>query len=382
MKRFILASAAAASIALLGSAPAMAVTVAQEPAPTVVAADTTPAITQVLANRVNALTVISPVGGLLAAKSSGHATRTVQAKAGQPVTMSNLDPGVRYTITLNGNRIGFGLPVSQVGPATGLRVETTDKPGEVQLSWSHTASRGEGVVHYTASATAVNERAPGATSIVSDLHTTLTGLDLNQRYTFTVTPMNTASTGRASTATMQQTLAQLSGVLVEQPAAQPVQVTPTAAPAPSAPPAPAPAPSPATRTIYVCPDGFADTGSTTCSKTLPYTYHQVTTTSPYTYHQAFIQTGSHVDYSSSPNGGTYYAQDQWNPNDGSPAGYYAVVPDGYYASVKDAPPAGYTDSGTNYVKTEQVLDPAPAGYTDSGSAWVMTVPKIAQQVPA
>ena len=94
-----------------------------------------------------------------------------------------------------------------------------------------------------------------------------------------------------------------------------------------------------------------------------------------------MQTGSHVEYSTSGNG-TYYAQNAWNPNDGSPAGFYAVVADGYYASAKDAPPTGFTDSGSEYTKSTQVKDAAPAGYADNGTQWVLTAPMEAKVVPA
>ena len=60
----------------------------------------------------------------------------------------------------------------------------------------------------------------------------------------------------------------------------------------------------------------------------------------------FVQTGpAYVNYSTSYNGGTYYAQDQWNPNDGSPAGFYAVITPGYYAAY-DYSGSGYTYSST------------------------------------
>ncbi|MDO9485574.1 MAG: fibronectin type III domain-containing protein [Actinomycetota bacterium] len=384
MKRFILVGSAFAVIGLaLSAAPAIGVTIAQEPAPTVVAADSTLMTTQVLADHINGVTVISPVGGIIAAQASGHQTRAVKVRAGQRAVLNDLDPGVRYTITRDGKRIGFVVPVGQMGPAFGLSVVTTDNPGEVTLSWSHTVNKGEGpVVQYTATATAVGASAPAAKVITSDTHATLSGLDIRQRYTFSVTPANSASTGRASTATMQQTLAQFTGALVDQsaPLAQPTPATPAPAPAPAPAAAPAPAPVPSTRTIWVCPDGYADAGSL-CQKTLAYTYHSVTSTWPYSYHQQFMQTGSHINFSTSPNGGTYYAQNAWDAN-GSAAGYYEVVPDGYYASVKDPAPTGYTDNGSAYTKTDQVKDTPPAGYSDNGTAWVMTTAKIAQQVPA
>ena len=147
MKSHILAGAAAAVIGFaLSSTPALAATVAQEPAPTVIASDPTPAITQVLADHVNGVTVISPDGGLIAAVAPGRQTRTVKVRAGQPAVLNDLDPGVRYTITRDGSRIGFVVPVSQVGGAFGLTVVTTGNPGEVALSWSHTSNKGEGAM--------------------------------------------------------------------------------------------------------------------------------------------------------------------------------------------------------------------------------------------
>lgn len=47
--------------------------------------------------------------------------------------------------------------------------------------------------------------------------------------------------------------------------------------------------------------------------------------------------------------GTYYSQDQWNPNDGSPAGFYACCDQGYWTTyyVNQAG-SGYTWSGADY----------------------------------
>ena len=50
--------------------------------------------------------------------------------------------------------------------------------------------------------------------------------------------------------------------------------------------------------------------------------------------------------------------------------------------VRDAAPAGYTDTGTAWIKAIQVKDTAPIGYADNGTAWVKTVGKLAQVVPA
>jgi hypothetical protein len=127
------------------------------------------------------------------------------------------------------------------------------------------------------------------------------------------------------------------------------------APAPASPPAPA-AP-PATRTIYVCPDGFVDAG-TSCTKTIAYTFSTIT----YTFHTE-----------TSPGGPCNYL-----PNPNSPTGLDIYCPPPIVSTVKDATPAGYTDNGTAWIKR----DATPTGYTDNGSAWVTTTAKVAREVPA
>ena len=377
---------------LLNSPHSFAATIAQEPAPTIIASAPMSRGLEVLANHIGAITVSGHQSGLLSAQSRGHVTRTMRAITGQPAVLTRLDFGTRYQVTLNGKRIGFANVVGQVGATNELKVETTDVVSEVSLSWTHTVNKGEGLpVMFTVSASA--SKHPLVKNVTVDNHTVLKGLDTNVKYTFTATASNSASTGRVSTAVMQRTLSEISGVSIEIPLTQtvvfPSKLTTTSAPV--APPAPGPAsdpnpvaapsvPQPTTRIIFVCPDGFTEVGSL-CEKTLAYTFHAVITTRPFTYHQQFIQTGSHVDFSSSPNTGTYYSQDQWNPTDGSPAGFYAVIPDGYSITVKDAPPTGFTDGGTSYTKTDNVKDVAPIGYADNGTAWVITAAKFAKVVP-
>jgi hypothetical protein len=371
---------------LLCAPHAAGATIAQEPAPAVIAVAPVPRGVEVIANPIGAVTVSGHQSGVITAQSKGHPTRTTRAILGRPAVVTRLDPGTRYQITLNGRRIGFANVVGQVGATNQLTVETTDVVSEVSLSWRHTVNKGEGLpVMYTVSATA--SRNPEVTTVTSDSHAVLKGLNAHAKYTFTVTASNSASSGRASIAVMQRTLSEISGVSIEIPLSTNVVApsTPLPAPAPvSAPaaaPAPAPAPAPTTKVIYVCPDGFTEAGAL-CQKTLAYTYHSVTTTQPFSFHQQFIQTGSHIDFSSSPNGGTYYNQDQWNPSDGSPAGFYAVLPDGYSVTVKDAPPTGFTDGGTSYTKTDNVKDIAPLGYADNGIVWFITAAKLAKVVPA
>ena len=55
---------------------------------------------------------------------------------------------------------------------------------------------------------------------------------------------------------------------------------------------------------------------------------------------------------------------------------------GYTQQVKDAPPAGWLDNGSTYIKDVPVKDTLPAGYADNGTAWVQTTAKVATVVPA
>ncbi len=380
MKAALMSGAACVAIAaLFGTAPAFAATVAQEPAPTVIAVAAPRATLTILANRINGITVTGHNGGVITAKAAGHVTQSTRAAANTPAVIDRLDPGTRYQVLLNNKRIGFVDVVGQVGTTQELTVETTDQVNQVSLTWKHVVNKGEGVpVSFTAAATIGSSRVPVAKIITTDTHAVLTGLSNTERYTFTVTASNSASTGRASIASMQQTLAQISGSFAE-PSTAPIATAQIAAPA--AVPTPAPVP-PATKTIYVCPDGYTETGSL-CQKLLAYTFHDVTTTSPYTFHQQFVQTGTHITFSTDgSNGGTYYPKDSWNSTDGSPEGFYAVIPDGYYITAKDAPPAGFTDDGTKYTKTDKVKDNAPAGYSDNGTSWVTSTAKIAKVIPA
>jgi len=368
---------------LLNITPSFAATIAQEPAPNIVASAPAQAMLTILANRINGITISGHTGGMFTAKAAGHVTKSVKARPNTPVVIDQLDAGTRYQILRNGKRIGFSNVVSQVGANQELIVETTDNPDEVSLSWKHIVNKGEGVpVSFTAIATVGSSKNPVSKSVTTDNHTILKGLNKNERYIFTVTASNSASTGRASVAAMQQTLAQISGTFTEQVSAPAVIVSVSAPPpAPTITPQPAPMPAPSTKTIYVCPDGYLEV-SASCEKQMAYTFHDVTTTSPYTYHQQFLQTGSHITFTTDgSNGGTYYAKDAWNASDGSAEGFYAVVPDGYYVSVKDSPPTGFTDDGAQYTKTTKVKDNTPTGYSDNGTSWITTTAKVAKVVP-
>ena len=78
------------------------------------------------------------------------------------------------------------------------------------------------------------------------------------------------------------------------------------------------------------PKGTNSPGSVTAYR-LPYGQTYIATSPVYTH------------YSTSYNGGTYYAANQWSP--GSPAGFYAVYADGYYVTTNYSG-SGYTFNST------------------------------------
>ena len=377
-----LALATAAALTLAG--PAAADTIAVETPPVVLAQDTTPAPATVPAdvvgidtNIVAGLTVTGHQGKRVTATAKGRPTRSVTTAASKPAVLKGLAPGVRYTVRIGGRKVATAIPLAQVGAASGLRVETTGTPGAVQLSWTHTAAVHEGDdVSYDITATPLMADGSDGPAVVTATATgssaTLTGLDTTVRYRFTVTPRNTASAGRASSATMTTTLGALTGTTPATPVPaatpQPAVVTPAAAPAP------APAPGPSTKTIYVCPAGFVTAGDA-CTDTKPYTFH--TETVAYTFHNGVV--GSHI-VTHPPTHCDYL------PNPNSPTGLDIYCTGGYdetvldYGPVKDTTPTGYTDTGTAW--THQVKDTAPTGYVDTGTAWVKTVAKVATVVPA
>ena len=396
MKRTTLAATiATVTIGLVAlAAPAQAATSAGS----LIAEDTTPAPVQapgasvigVDANVVAGLSVTGHRGKPVTVTGKGEQPRTATAVAAKPVVFRGLTAGKAYTVAIDGRRVGTVTPVSKPGAAYGLKVATTEVPGQVTLTWSQQASRNAGRLTYQVAATPTGAMTARSGSTLAPMTLTasttevvISGLDTNELYTFTVTPANSATTGGASTARMTKTLAALSGI-----AAVTTDPAPTPAPVPAPAAAPAPAgggssggnggggsSAPATKTIYVCPDGFAESGDL-CTQTTAYTFHDVTTTSPYTYHQVFTKTGQHFvgvnrQWDGACVGGTDY---------GDKCGYWED--EGYYSSVKDAPPTGFSDNGSQYAKTESVKDDIPAGYADNGTAWVKTAAKVARIVAA
>ena len=303
-----------------------------------------------------------------------------------PARFTGLKTGAVYVAFVGGVRVAAVRVLDRPSPASGLLVRATDHTDSVELAWRHTptTSTGGSAVRYDVVARPAHG-APVRTQVLGKRSLTLDGLDPKAVYTFSVTPRNSAGSGRATTARMTRPLAAVttdkgSTAADPEPSPTPAQPISPAAPAapeplaePAAPSAPAPAPAPArpsTRTIYVCPDGFSDAG-TNCRRTQGYTY----TTTSYTYHQE--QTGTKPTYTSTCDAvRTVWKEGSWQVEHYS----YPCTKGGepIYQDVKDPTPAGWEDTGTGWRKK----DPAPAGYSDDGSQYVQTAEKIAQVVPA
>ena len=408
-------AAAAMTLAVLAAPTALAGSAsATTPADTVIAADTTSAspatpvtpptapvsrVVGIDASIVNGLVVTGAKGspGTLAAR--GEKTRTLTPKGTASVVFRQLTPGVTYTVAIGGTKVGTGVPVAAVAGAYGLTVSTTGTPDEVLLRWNHTPAQAQGSIGFDVTATPIAAigRASSAPVISGSTTATVTtmALDPNVKYTLSVTPRNSASTGQATAATMTRTLAEMGGAssVPTTPAPAPAAPTPAPAPAPTPAadpgpaPAPAPAPGPSTKTIYVCPADATPNGEL-CRKVSPYTWDL----KAYTYHaESYTYTAYGPAYTVSTG--------QIGPGPTCASGWYpawdtdpvrgSVNPhceqtrqDPYIATgtrdVKDAIPAGYTDTGSAWTKKNT----PPAGYSDDGTAWVIDLPKVATVVPA
>jgi hypothetical protein len=311
-----------------------------------------------------------------------------KANSAGTAVFTKLTAGKTYTLTSRGQSTKV-TALNTVTPASDLTVVTTTLADSVALSWKHTNTKATGGsdVKYRVTATPDKTDIPTTNSTTintatintetTSTATIVSGVNPDLLYTFTVTPVSAMGPGESTTAAMSVTLRSLmSGkdqTLTQQKVFEAPAVKPTSTPTP----APAPAPTPGTKTIYVCPGGFTETGSN-CTKTLPhsftytpYTYRTEVTNRAYSYHTETTGPMPLIDSFETrdvcPSGYNledYGAQGKW-------CRLYGPAPT---AQVKDAPPAGFTDNGSNYTKSEQVKNNPPSGYTDNGTQWVTTNP--------
>lgn len=364
---------AAIAVAALAHSPALA---AEQPgrAGIVIA---TQAAAMATADRPAGITVVDHGGQRVLLKAAGQPARVLTRPADQPATFTGLTLGKPYTVRVGTEVIGSIVPVTTPAASSRLIVSTTDRVGEVSLAWTQAARANTGSLRYQATAAA-----PGYPTLSSPIANggVLSGLNVDARYTFTVTPYSTAGAGKPAVAAMSQSLRALGAVVrtpdAPTPAADPTAdadpastLQPSAPTRPSATAHPADPPQPRIRIIMVCPDGYVDAGST-CTKTAPYSY----STLSYTYHPVTRTWTERVIDAAVPMG------DTWQPGcaDGWCVTAWHDETHSETIMVKDATPAGYTDSGSCWSKKNA----APAGYTDDGTQWVTSTGKIAKEVPA
>ena len=376
---------------LVASPAAHAAQTVQPVAPgTVIAQDTSQLLTAT-PSAPRAITIQAKPGELVRVKTKGQKARTVKADRDGQARVAKLTAGKPYNVSTQ-DATTTVTPVVNVGPATDLRVTTTDSPDAVDLTWQHkaTKARGGSDITYIVQANPIDdagqllteEASPAVIDEVSDTGAVLADLDPTVRYIFSVTPHNALGDGEPTVARMNRSLSEITGrqapITTEDSAApqrspetpQPRQdpaPAPQPAPAPAPAPGPAPAPKPATKTIYVCPDGFSEDGGQ-CKKTMGYTYQ----TQDYTYHYGKTGTENVISRCSSgytdENGNFHWIEEP----------HECTVTQDVYGDIKDATPSGWEDTGSNWRKK----DDTPSGWSDDGSQWVQTTDKVAKEVPA
>ena len=367
-------TARAAEVKQSNPSSSTGIVVAQEAAPTLSATPVAPRAIRIQAQPGDQITLSAP----------GERSRQVRADGTGAAWVTKLTAGTTHTVTTADGSTTV-TPLLGAGRARNLQVTATDAIDSVTLTWQHPATAARGDIAYRVEATPVDEgtTAPALVAQVATTTATLEGLDPHLRYSFRVTPFNALGDGKPSIALMTRSLSAMVSRPAQKETAEPVPTAPVAPQTPQEPPQADPAPAsapirsgpapaappvrPTTRTIYVCPEGFADQGGT-CTKTMGYTYQ----TQDYTYTrgkvgtETFASTCSH-SYTA-PDGTIQYLVPP----------HPCTITRDVFGDIKDPTPAGWEDTGSNWRKK----DDAPAGWSDDGSQWVQTTEKVAQVVPA
>ena len=280
--------AAAAGVAtLLSFATATASHATTEPSPLTIPTDAgkaTPGVViafdpssalQAIPSAPRTVEIVAEPRDVLHLKTQGKKSRTVRADAEGYATVKNLVPGRPYTISTSDASTTV-VPVVFVGRATSLSVTTTRMHNSVALRWRHRATRARGGSDITYRVVAeplvddpealVDFSTATLDEEVSTNTATLTGLDPQLRYRFSVTPQNSLGSGRPTVAVMQDTLGSVFGLSVPGETQIPLEpknpqgekTVPADAPLTLLAP---PEPTSSTRTISVCPPSVAFLGS-------------------------------------------------------------------------------------------------------------------------
>jgi hypothetical protein len=134
------------------------------------------------------------------------------------VVFRQLTPGLTYLIQSMGKdssraRISVTALTSMRVPGR-LTATTTDQRTSIKLTWQHSPTRAPGgtAVGFRLIATPLDSSLATITKDVRNVRSmVVTGLSTDVRYTFTLTPRNSAGSGRSATATMNRTLAEIHG---------------------------------------------------------------------------------------------------------------------------------------------------------------------------
>ena len=320
------------------------------------------------------ITAITEAGARVKLNAKG-VKKSKKANNAGIALFTKLTAGKKYTLDSLGQSTKVTV-LNTVAPITEPTVRTTILADSVTLSWKHTGTKATGGSNLSYRVTAKPETGsmnPGKTNLGTmnsatiETGTTSTaiivsGINPDLLYTFTATPLNAMGPGLSTTATMSVTLRSFM-VGEEEPLSfqkvtetPPTELTPTSQPAPT--------PQSGTKTIYVCPSGFAQTGSN-CTKTLPYTY----TYTPYTY-RTEVNNRAYT-YRTETSGPMPIIVSFETQN---------VCPSGY--NLEDYGVHGKWCRLYGLTPTAQVKDAAPAGFTYNGTEYVATATKEARVVPA
>lgn len=418
----LIASTAVASLGFLAVAPAAHAaqpTQAQaiKAIPTVAVNATTPGALVVAGHRGLPVTVWT--------KGAKAQTKRPTA-ANKAVSFTGLLQGRKYDVYVgDAKSVSVFTAKSGQQPASTTTASISATPGQLDnsmaLAWNIPLPKGVAASKVTYTITATK---PGASAMqltrTGASQATLTDLDPSGRYAFTVVAKLPDGSTRTAKTAMVDTVAgahqrkDASAVTPAVIAVEPAKSTttdsaksapaansgqtssgannsPAPAPGPNPTPAPTPKPDPSkTKTIYVCPDGAVEANGG-CEIRQDYTFRTVTSTLPYTYHSDVVSSLPYK-YTTFPGicglervdgSCAQWVEEPRTEKDAPPSGYtdngssYVKVD-----LVKDAPPAGFYDNGSNYEKVIQEKNDTPAGYTDNGTQWVKTVAKVAKEVPA
>ena len=193
-------------------------------APTVVASDV-PTTVVGIESIPSGLVVTGHRGTRVQVRTSGEHPRTIKPRnASTPARFTQLTPGRTYRVGIDGREVTTTRVLRAPGRVDSLVARTTSDATSVLITWEYTPRPHTGAVHFTVSAAAsAGHHYTDAVSVdapSSAREIVITGLDPHALYTFTVTPANSAATGKQVNAAMTKPLAALTATAADNPAGE------------------------------------------------------------------------------------------------------------------------------------------------------------------